>query len=198
MSQSLQISSSFCFILFLIRSAASNQALVYLSLLVGIVPCWGVARFHSGCWGLTELFGFPVGCKVEQGGEGRSCQWPQLPLWCLCQGSGCLSGQARALGRERKKLRTVGTARRERGLPPMGAAGALGSRDTRRCGPSCGFSSLSAHSPCWEGWGSSGARPHSGNQRILINFSFLSQSRRSECPVQNSLGPSKLHQALKS
>lgn len=100
------------------------------------------------------------------------------------------------MSRKRKKFRTVGSARRERGLPPAGAAGAAGSRDTPRCGPSCSFSSLSAPAPGCQGLCSSWPGPHSANQRVLINFSFLSHTCKSHCPAQNSLGLSKFLQTL--
>lgn len=112
--------------------------------------------------------------------------------------SACFSRKPQAFSRERKNFRTVGTARTGRGLPPNGVAGAVGSRDTPRCGPSCGFSSLSPHSPFWEGFCSSLLRPQSGNQRILMNFSFPSRSWKSECPAQKRITPSKFLQTLKS
>lgn len=128
---------------------------------------------------------------AARGDPPSALSFPLVPL----ERSACFSRKPQAFSRKRKNFRTVCTARTERGLLPNGVAGLVGSRDTQCCGPSCGFSSPSPHSPFFC---SSLVRPQAGNQRILMNSSFLPRSWKSECPAQKCIAPSKFLQTLKS
>lgn len=140
--QFLQMSSSFQFILFSIWSAPSNQALVFLFLLVWIVSCWGVARFHSGCWGLNALFGIKVGCNFEHGCKGWSSNCPQLPPRCLRKGQPVLVESPRLLAERGRTSAPFALPAREGASRRMGWLGRLAAGTLRAAGP------LAASLPC--------------------------------------------------